>query len=122
MREKNTLLTLKDPRTNEIIVIRPVTSIGNIEGLKNYIERKLDLFLKKLKEIFVEQETGKSLSTNDFSDKYKAQLDNLKTENVTNITVNGQTVQAIDGTVEITTETVAPAMSVEEIEDIFNSI
>lgn len=122
MREKNTLLTIKDPKTNEIIVLRPVTSMYQVEGLKEHIEKKFSQFLNKIKTIFVMQEAGKSLSSNDFSDKYKTQLDNLKYENVTNITVNGQTVEAIDGRVEINTETVAPGISLEDIENLFKSI
>ena len=122
MREKNTLLTIKDPKTDEIIVLRPVTSMYQVEGLREYIEKKFVQFLNKIKTVFVMQEAGKSLSSNDFSDKYKAQLDNLKSENVTNITLNGHTIETVDGTVEINTETVAPVISLNDIEELFKSI
>ena len=121
MVEKNILMTTKD-KNGQTVIIRPYTSMYNVEGLQEYISKKFAQFLIKIKGIFVMQEEGKELSTNDFSNYYKDKLDNLAVKNVTQVSVNGQTIETIDGTVEITTEAVIDTASDNDIEEIFNKI
>lgn len=121
MVEKNILLTKKG-QTGETIVLKPVTSISNVTGLREYISSRLDHFLTRIRGIFVEKQAGKELSSNDFTDSYKEKIDNLEEKTIKNLTVNGEVVETIDGTVTINTEAIVETLDDGEIEDLFKSI
>lgn len=121
MLEKNIILTTKDSE-GRVVVLNPATSMYAVSGLKEYIQKKFDQFFTKIKGIFVMQEVGKELTSNDFTDEYKDKVDNLAVTSVKNIQINGQTIETVDGTITINTETVTPSMDDQTIEDIFNNI
>lgn len=65
----------------------------------------LQYLVEKIKEKFVQKEVGKSLSTNDFTNTYKAKLDGLETGSQANtiesIKRNGILLQATNKSVDI---------------------
>ena len=86
----------------------------------------LSYFLTKIQNIFVAQESGKALSTNDYTDDEKLKLSGIPSaaeENTINtIKINGSALEPSEKTVDIALEDYIPDISSAEIDEIIANI